>query len=134
MSGSRLGRDAGRTGARSVKISKIHELLDASYLTGEAFGDRIVWSADGGELMDDVLNSSAKDCVLLTGLTTLEVVTRCVAAGVGCVVFVRGKDVAQHIVDAAEKHQLPLLSTSYPLLVACGHLYMNGLRGFDESW
>ena len=117
-----------------MKVSRIQELLEARFLTGEAFRDRVVWSAGGGELVDDILRAAAKDAVLLTGLATIEVVRRSVAVGVGCLVFVRGKRVGQDIVDLASANDLPLLSTSWPLFVACGHLYMNGLRGFEESW
>ena len=117
-----------------MKISKIRELLEARYLTGEAFQDRTIWSAGGGELMDDILNPAAKDSVFLTGITTRDVVRLSIQAEVGCVVFVRGKRVGQAVVDAAAEHQLPLLSTAFPLFVACGLLYMGGLRGFKESW
>lgn len=117
-----------------MKISMIQELLEARYLTGEPYADREIWSAGGGELMNDILRSAAKDCVLLTGLSTMEVVRRSILAQVGCVVFVRGKKTEQAVIDVAAENQLPLLSTSFPLFVACGHLYMRGLRGFDETW
>jgi hypothetical protein len=117
-----------------VNVSRIQEILEARFLTGEAFRERVIWSAGGGELMDDILRSAARDCVLLTGLTTPEVVLRSVAVGVGCIVFVRGKRVGRDLIDAAAENELPLLSTAWPLFVACGHLYLNGLRGFEESW
>ncbi|WP_373500751.1 hypothetical protein [Desulfococcus sp.] len=117
-----------------MNVSRIQEILDARYLAGEAFRDRKIWSAGGGELMSDLLKPAAKDGVLLTGLATIEVIRRSVAVGVGCIVFVRGKKVPQAIIDAAVQYRLPLLSTAYPLFVACGHLYMNGLKGFEGAW
>ncbi|AOY57535.1 DRTGG domain protein [Desulfococcus multivorans] len=117
-----------------MKISRIQELLEARYLTGEAFQDRSIWSACGGELVAEILKSADKDCVLLTGLTTSEVVRLGIIAEVGCIVFVRGRRVDRGVIDAAAECRLPLLSTSLPLFVACGQLYMDGLRGFAESW
>jgi predicted transcriptional regulator len=117
-----------------VKISMIKEILDGQYLAGESQRDRVVWSGGAGELLEDILTSAAKDSVLLTGLISVEVIKLCAMAEVGCVVFVRGKRLTREIIDAAERHNLTVLSTPYPLLVACGHLYMQGLRGYDESW
>lgn len=117
-----------------MKISRIKELLDASVLSGELRQDQKIRSAGGGELMDDILKTASRDCVVLTGLSTIDVVKRCIAAEVGCLVLVRGKKTEPLVVATAGATGLPLLSTAYPLFVACGILYMNGLRGFDESW
>lgn len=117
-----------------MNIGKIQKILNAEYLTGDAWKDRKIWSAGGGEVMDDILKPAAKDCVFLTGLTHVEVIRRSIDAGVGCIVFVRGKKIEKDAIDLAAENQLPLLSTSYPLFVACGHLYMSGLMGFEESW
>jgi len=55
-------------------------------------------------------------------------------AGVGGIVFVRGKRPDARTITLAENWGLPLLSTRYSLFVASGRLYINGLRGLDGSW
>jgi hypothetical protein len=34
----------------------------------------------------------------------------------------------------ATSFEIPLMVTEYSLFVACGRLYMNGIRGLDGSW
>jgi serine kinase of HPr protein (carbohydrate metabolism regulator) len=53
---------------------------------------------------------------------------------VGAVVLVRGKKPPQEMVELARQYNIPLLLTKFYLFVACGRLYMNGIRGLDGSW
>ena len=48
--------------------------------------------------------------------------------------YARGKTPNPQILDLARSLDLPVLRTEYSLFVACGRLYMNGLRGLDGSW
>ena len=38
------------------------------------------------------------------------------------------------LLQLAKSYELPVMTTKYSLFVACGRLYMNGLRGMDGSW
>ena len=49
-----------------------------------------------------------------------------------CIVFVRGKQPGDSIVELAKKMDITLLKTRYRLFTACGKLYENGLRGGCE--
>jgi serine kinase of HPr protein (carbohydrate metabolism regulator) len=49
-------------------------------------------------------------------------------------VIVRGKAPPEKMVELARHYRIPLLQTRYSLFVACGRLYMNGIRGLDGSW
>jgi hypothetical protein len=84
--------------------------------------------------MEDVLAAAAKGCVLLTGVTTDHVVRTAKIVGVGAIVIVRGKEPPEAFVDMAKRYEIPLLLSEYSLFVACGRLYMNGIRGLDGSW
>jgi hypothetical protein len=84
--------------------------------------------------MEDVLAAAARDAVLLTGLTTEHVIRTARIVGVGAVVFVRGKRPGDPIIELARPMDMPVLLTAYSLFVACGRLYMHGLRGLDGSW
>ena len=117
-----------------MKISEVKQILNATVLTGEEYLDRTVTGAGGADLMNDVLSAATKDAVLLTGLTSDDVIRTAKVAGVGAVVFVRGKKPVDSAVDLARNYQLPTLLTRYSLFIACGRLYMNGLRGLDGSW
>jgi predicted transcriptional regulator len=81
-----------------------------------------------------VLSAVAKGAVLLTGLTTEQVLRTAKVAGVAAVVFVRGKRPDEPVIELARSNDMPLLLTKYSLFVASGRLYVNGLRGLDGSW
>lgn len=117
-----------------MKISEIRDILKAEVLVGEDQLDTVVTGGGGADLMADVLSAVAKGAVLLTGLTTEQVLRTARVAGVACVVFVRGKRPDQPVIELARSYRLPLLLTKYSLFVASGRLYMNGLRGLDGSW
>jgi hypothetical protein len=72
--------------------------------------------------------------VLLTGLTTVDVVRICTIMEICSVVFVRGKMPDDGTLELARAYDLPVLSTTRSLFVSCGRLYMQGLRGLDGYW
>lgn len=117
-----------------MKLFEIRDILKAEVLVGEDQLDNTIFGAGGADLMDDVLSAVAKEAVLLSGLTTEEVVQTARLSGVGAVVFVRGKRPKESTVELGRTYELPLLLTRYSLFVASGRLYMNGLRGLDGSW
>jgi predicted transcriptional regulator len=117
-----------------MRIAEVRDILKAEVLVGQELLDRTVSGAGGADLMDDVLAAAARSAVLLTGLTTEHVIRTAKVVGVGAVVFVRGKRPNDQVLELARPMDLPLLLTAYSLFVACGRLYMNGLRGLDGSW
>jgi predicted transcriptional regulator len=117
-----------------MKISEIRDILKAEVLAGEDQLDQSVVAGGGADLMADVLSAVAREAVLLTGLTTEQVLRTAKVAGVSLVVFVRGKRPDEPVIDLARSYGMPVLLTSYSLFVASGRLYMNGLRGLDGSW
>lgn len=117
-----------------MKISEIRDTLKAEVLVGNDQLDKSVEAGGGADLMADVLSAVAKDAVLLTGLTTEQVLRTAKVAGVALVVFVRGKRPDEPVIELARTYNMPVLLTKYSLFVASGRLYMNGLRGLDGSW
>ena len=117
-----------------MKISEIKAILKAELLTGEDHLDDIVVGCGAADLMDDVLAAAAEGALLLTGLTSENVLRTAKVAGVSAIAFVRGKHPAPKIVKMAQTFHLPLLLTEFSLFIACGRLYLNGLRGLDGSW
>ena len=94
----------------------------------------MVAGAGGADLMEAFLAAATKDAVILTGLTSDDVIRTARVAGVAAVVFVRGKQPDASAIELARSYNLPAMVTHYSLFVASGKLYMNGLRGLDGSW
>jgi predicted transcriptional regulator len=117
-----------------MKITEVKDILKAEVIVGEDQLDNIITGGGAADLMEDVLAAAAKGCALLTGVTTDYVLQTAKIAQVGAVVIVRGKTPPESMVDLARHYNIPLLLTRYSLFVACGRLYMNGIRGLDGSW
>ncbi len=117
-----------------MKIAEIQEILKAEIIVGDDQLEEVVISAGAADLMEDVLAAAAKGCALLTGVTTEYVMETAKIAQVAAVVLVRGKAPPDQMVDLARRFNIPLMLTEYSLFVACGRLYMNGIRGLDGSW
>jgi predicted transcriptional regulator len=81
--------------------------------------------------MSDILAGLSEGCILLTGLTTVQVIRTAMIAGVGAVVFVRGKTPPQEVIDLAEEQGLPLISSPYSMFVSSGRLHACNLTGLD---
>ena len=112
-----------------MKIKEIAELLDAKVLCGEENLEGEVHSACGCDMMSDVLAFVKEQAVLLTGLCNPQVVRTAEMMDMRCIVFVRGKDPSDEIVNMASESGIVVLATAERMYVACGKLYANGLAG-----
>ncbi|MBI4946904.1 MAG: hypothetical protein HY840_10960 [Bacteroidetes bacterium] len=116
-----------------MKLDKIISVLDAEILCivkNKLNSD--ITKACGADLMSDVLAFVQPDTLLLTGLTTPQVVYTAENAGVNVVCFVRGKKPHKETVDLAKEKKITLLVTKIPMFESCGILYKNGLMGYSE--
>lgn len=121
-----------RSGVGSVTLDDVRRILDAEVLAGEEFLHRDVETACGSDLMSDVLAFVKAECLLLTGLTNLQVVRTAEMADLGAVCFVRGKRPDKQTIELAETKKVPLLTTPMSMFEACGRLYRSGVRGCFE--
>ena len=112
-----------------MTISQIATLLEARVHCGAEHLDRDVVTACGCDMMSDALAFMKDDSVLLTGLINPQVIRTAEMMDVYCVVFVRGKDPTDSMVELAVERGLVLMSTNYRMFPACGILYSNGLPG-----
>ena len=115
-----------------MTISRIIDILEARLLTKGADCTREVHTACGSDMMSDVLAYVKDQAVLLTGLNNPQVVRTADMMDMICIVFVRGKQPDQTIVDLAQERGIAVLTTPYRMFTACGLLYENGLRGGCE--
>jgi predicted transcriptional regulator len=114
-----------------MKLSEIIKALDGKLLTGDGFFEKDITTCGASDLMSDILAGLSEGCILLTGLTTVQVIRTAMVAGVGAVVFVRGKTPPQEVIDLAEEQGLPLISSPYSMFVSCGRLHASNLTGLD---
>ena len=114
-----------------MKLSEIVDALDAVVICGNNHLTKEITTCGASDLMSDILAGLSEGCILLTGLTTVQVIRTAMVAGVGAVVFVRGKKPPQEVIDLAREQELPLLSSPYSMFVSCGRLHNCNLTGLD---
>jgi predicted transcriptional regulator len=114
-----------------MKLSDIIETIDGKLLTGDYYLDKDITTCGASDLMSDILAGLSEGCVLLTGLTTVQVIRTAMVANVGAVVVVRYKTPPAEVIKLAEENQLPLISSPYSMFVSCGRLHACELTGLD---
>ena len=115
-----------------MKISDVAAILQADVLV-EGNMDTEVKTACGSDMMSDVLAFVKDQSVLLTGLMNPQVVRTAEMMDMVCIVFVRGKQPQEQIVEMAAARGMAVLSTDLPMFAACGRLYEQGLRGGEMA-
>jgi predicted transcriptional regulator len=114
-----------------MKLADIVQTLEGKFLACEGQLDKVIHTCAASDLMSDILAALSEGCLLLTGLTTVQVIRTAVVAGVSAVVFVRGKQPPQEVVALASEQGLPLITTPRSMFVSCGRLHACNLTGLD---
>ncbi len=115
-----------------MKLKQVSEILDARTLTSAPWEEIEVESACGCDLMSDVLAFVKNHALLLTGLVNPQVIRTAEMMDIKTIVFVRGKEPQAPVLELAEDMGITVMTTKYPLYIACGKLYQNGLGGRGE--
>lgn len=110
-----------------MKISEIRDLLGANVLTGEDVLDHEVASACCSDMMSDVLAYVKDQGVLITGLVNPQVVRTANMMDMVCIVFARGKEPTEEMVDLAKECGIAVMCTKKRAFEASGILYLAGL-------
>jgi predicted transcriptional regulator len=117
-----------------MKLNEIVQILEAEILcTVKDESHLNITMVGGADLMSDVLAFVKPGTLLLTGLTTLQVVYTAETAGISVVCFVRGKRPQGETIDLAKEKGIILLTTNISMFEGCGRLYKNGLIGCYDS-
>ncbi len=111
-----------------MKIRDIASVIDATVLSGEEFLDTEVLSAYGCDLMSDVLAFVEDQCMLLTGLINPQVIRTAEMVDMKAIVFVRGKEPTEEILELAREAGIAILATKLPMYISCGKLYEAGIK------
>ena len=118
-----------------MKLTEIVNVLDATPLfkgsDEQLSGD--IATVGSSDLMSDILAGLSEGCVLLTGLTNVQVIRTAMISGVGAIVIVRGKTPPQDVIELAQSENIPLYTTPCSMFVSCGRLYTKGSTGLDGN-
>ena len=115
-----------------MELLEIAQALEATVLAGHDKLGMDIQRCGASDLMSDILAGAAEGSILVTGLTTVQAIRTASIAGVGAIVFVRGKRPAPEAVTLAMDQGIPILSTPCSMFVACGRLHslqLTGLQG-----
>lgn len=112
-----------------MKLSEVLEITGATCIAGERLEDIEVNHAFASDLMSDVLAMSRPDTLLITGLTTPQIIRTAQMLDLPAILVVRGKNVPRDVTDLARATGIVLLSTHDIMYVASGKLYARGLSG-----
>jgi hypothetical protein len=116
-----------------MKLSKIKDLLKCNWYSSEELLKKDIQYCFAADLMSDVLRYGRIGSLLLTGLTSNQILQVAEILDLSGIIFVRGKKPDENIISTAESRKIPLLSTNLLLFDSCGILYANGLRGGKSS-
>lgn len=109
-------------------LTEVRDILQAEVLCGEDMLDAEVHSACGSDFMSDVLAYVKNQALLLTGLVNPQVVRTAEMMDMKCIIFVRGKQPDESILELARDRQLVVMATRERMYPACGLLYTSGLH------
>lgn len=112
-----------------MTVNDIRVFLNAQVICGEDLMNTEVHSACGSDMMSDVLAFVKDQAVLLTGLINPQVVRTAEMMDICCIVFVRGKQPDEAVINLAKERDIVLMNTPLRMFPACGILYEKGLRG-----
>ena len=115
-----------------MTIREISRLLGARIYCGEEILEREVHNGFGCDLMSDVLAYAENEAVLLTGLVNPQVIRTAEMMDIVCLVFVRGKEPTETMIQLAEQRSIVLMSTEKGMFTSCGILHDAGLKSGDE--
>ena len=116
-----------------MTIRDVMKIVEGTVLTGEDKLDSPVDTACGSDLMSDVLAFVKDKTVLITGLINTHVVRTAEMLDITCIVFSRGKQPNDEILEMAQEADIAVLSTRMTTYTACGELYTHGLPGTREK-
>ena len=116
-----------------MNLMKIIKIADGTLLTPNIDVDVEIRGGYGADLMSDVLAFSQPDCVLLTGLTNLQVVRTAQMAEFRAIIFIRGKNPQPETLTLAKQEDIPLISSPYGMFELSARLHRAGLPSFESN-
>jgi len=111
-----------------MQIKKLIELTEGEVLTGKSHLEQEVHYGFASDLMSDVLRLEADKLVLLTGLANTQALRTAEMSDINCIVFVRGKQIDEAILELARENDMVLIRTRFSMFKTSAELYNAGLK------
>lgn len=116
-----------------MTLQEIRNLLDAEILSCGNQMHKEVHRAFAADTMSDLLAFGKAGHILLTRITSPQVVRTSDLLEITAIVMVRGKIPPPEVIQLAEELNVPILATRFLQFDVSGLLYANGLRGNLEK-
>lgn len=116
-----------------MTLHEVKNILDANFLCGDDQLDIPITSAFGADVMSDLLAFGKAGSLLLTRMTSPQVIRTSDILDIAAIVITQGNVPSADVIQLAEELNIPLLTTRYLLFEAAGRLYGKGLRGRIEK-
>lgn len=110
-----------------MTLGAVNEIIHGTVLAGAENLNREIDSAFASDLMSDVLAFITDDSVLITGLINPHVMRTAEMLDLPCIVFSRGKQPSEEMLEMAEEIGITVLSTPMTSYHVSGELYARGL-------
>ena len=105
-----------------MRFLEITRLLEAEALVEVPDYNPEIENVCASDLLSDILATAKENFIILTGLTTPQVIRTAEVVGAFGIVLVRGKYPNQEIIGLARAHEIPLYVTKLPMFEACVRL------------
>ncbi len=116
-----------------MKLRECVSILNAQVFAPAGDMEMEIQVACGADLMSDVMAFACfKNEMMLTGLVNTQTIRTAEMMDVKVVVFVRGKQPNEQMIELALDKDICILGTDLPMFTACGLLYEAGIRGKGE--
>ncbi len=114
---------------KGLSIEEARSIVEGRIFTDPSSVEkRRIEKAFASDLMSEVLTLLTDDLLLITGLNSLQSIRTAEMADIGAVLFVRGKEPDEKMVELAESSGIILLGSAFSMFRAAGVLYSAGLE------
>lgn len=111
-----------------MTIEEIRLIVNGIYVEGADNCDKVIENVFASDLMSDVLTlKTSKNLLLITGLANIQTIRTCEMADIKYVLFVRGKNISEDMIELANENEMMLMVTDYSLYRTSGLLYTNNI-------
>jgi predicted transcriptional regulator len=111
-----------------MNLLEIASLLNARVICGADKLEKEIVKAFASDLMSDVLTIESENLLLITGLANLQTIRTAEMSDISSIVFVRGKEASQEMIELASENNMTLLECKGSMFKTAGMLYSAGIK------
>jgi predicted transcriptional regulator len=112
-------------------LSEIIKIIDGKKLWD--FEDKNCDICGATDMVSELLAIERDDMLLITGLTTPQMLKAADIMRVGAILIVRGKEITPQFLEMAKEYKIPLILTKLVMFTACGKLFCAGLSDINGN-